>query len=57
MSGTLSGVESLTNGDAEARQRLVRLLRDPGGYFARARREAQEHARRMLRKRLVSQHR
>ena len=54
MTGTLAGVDGLTNGDAAARQRLVRLLRDPGGYFARARREAQEHARRMLRERLVS---
>jgi hypothetical protein len=47
-------VDSLSNGDAIARQRLVRLLRDPGGYFARARREAQEHARQILRERLVS---
>ena len=43
-----------SNGDAAARQRLVRLLRDPGGYFARARREAQEHARRVLRERLIA---
>jgi hypothetical protein len=50
-------VDSLSNGDAEARQRLVRLLRDPRAYFARARREAQEHARRMLRERLVVPHR
>ena len=42
------------NGDAATQQRLARLLRDPGSYFARARREAQEHARRMLRERLVS---
>jgi hypothetical protein len=54
MSGTVSGVDDPNNGDAAARQRLVRLLRDPGGYFARARREAQEHARRMVRERLVS---
>jgi hypothetical protein len=47
-------MDSVSNGDAAARQRLVRLLRDPGGYFARARREAQEHARRVLRERLVS---
>jgi hypothetical protein len=47
-------VDNLSNGDAAAQQRLARLLRDPGGYFARARREAQEHARRMLRERLVS---
>ena len=47
-------MDSVSNGDAVARQRLVRLLRDPGGYFARARREAQEHARRMLRERLVA---
>ena len=46
--------ESATNADAATRQRLVRLLRDPGDYFARARREAQEHARRVLRERLVS---
>jgi hypothetical protein len=32
----------------------VQLLRDPGGYFARARREAQEHARQTLRERLAS---
>jgi hypothetical protein len=50
----VSAVDNPNNGDAVARQRLVRLLRDPGGYFARARREAQEHARRMLRERLVS---
>jgi hypothetical protein len=48
-------VDNLSNGDAAAQQRLVRLLRDPGSYFARARREAQEHARRMLRERLISQ--
>jgi hypothetical protein len=50
-------VESVSNGDAAARQRLVQLLRDPGGYFARARREAQEHARRVLRERLAAQSR
>jgi hypothetical protein len=50
-------MDSVTNGDAAARQRLLRLLRDPGAYFARARREAQEHARRMLRERLASSHR
>lgn len=50
----MAAVNSSGNGDAATRQRLVRLLRDPGGYFARARREAQEHARRVLRERLVS---
>ena len=47
-------MECRSNADAAARQRLVRLLRDPGDYFARARREAQEHARRVLRERLVT---
>lgn len=47
-------MDSPSNGDTAARQRLVRLLRDPGGYFARARREAQQHARRVLRERLLS---
>lgn len=54
MTTTMAAVNSSGNGDAATRQRLVRLLRDPGGYFARARREAQEHARRVLRERLVS---
>jgi hypothetical protein len=47
-------VDSSSNGDAATQRRLTQLLRDPGSYFARARREAQEHARRMLRERLVS---
>jgi hypothetical protein len=36
------------SGDAVARQRLVQLLSDPDGYFAQARREAREHARRIV---------
>jgi hypothetical protein len=47
-------MDSVSNGDDAARQRLMRLLRDPGAYFARARREAQEHARQILRERLAS---
>lgn len=39
---------TLLPGDAIARQRLVRLLRDPDSYFALARKEAREHARRLL---------
>ena len=37
-----------TNSDAAQRQRLVRMLRDPDGYFADARRAAREHAHRTL---------
>lgn len=40
------------NSDAAQRQRLSRLLRDPDGYFAQARREAREHARRLVGERL-----
>ncbi|HEY0815524.1 MAG TPA: hypothetical protein VGE11_19820 [Pseudonocardia sp.] len=36
------------NSDAAQRQRLVRILRDPDGYFAQARREAREHARQLV---------
>jgi hypothetical protein len=39
---------TLFEGDALARQRLVRLLQDPDSYFARARKEAREHARRLV---------
>ena len=47
---TLSHVEdpNLFSGDAVARQRLVQLLQDPDSYFARARKEAREHARRRV---------
>ena len=40
--------QNLFTGDALARQRLVQLLRDPDSYFARARKEAREHARRVV---------
>ena len=40
--------QNLFTGDALARQRLVQLLRDPDSYFARARKEAREHARRLV---------
>ena len=36
------------NSDAAQRQRLVRMLRDPDGYFEQARREAREHAQRLV---------
>jgi hypothetical protein len=39
---------TLFRGEALARQRLVQLLRDPDSYFARARKEAREHARRLV---------
>jgi hypothetical protein len=39
---------NLFSGDAIARQRLGQLLRDPDSYFARARKEAREHARRVV---------
>jgi hypothetical protein len=39
---------TLSSGEALARQRLVQLLRDPDSYFARARKEAREHARRLV---------
>jgi hypothetical protein len=47
---TLSHVEdrNLFSGEALARWRLVQLLQDPDSYFARARREAREHARRLV---------
>lgn len=35
-------------GDATQRVRLARILSDPTGYFANARRDAHEHARRFL---------
>jgi hypothetical protein len=40
------------NGDDVQRARLAELLRDPSGYFADARREAHEQARRLLDARL-----
>lgn len=36
------------DGDATQRLRLARILRDPVDYFADARRDAHEHARRTL---------
>lgn len=45
-----------TNADASQRLRLARLLRDPAGYFADARREAHEQARRILAAQLESRH-
>jgi hypothetical protein len=36
------------SGEALARQRLVQLLQDPDSYFARARKEAREHAHRLV---------
>jgi hypothetical protein len=36
------------SGEALARQRLVQLLHDPDSYFARARKEAREHAHRLV---------
>ncbi|MGH8968094.1 MAG: hypothetical protein ACRDXB_22595 [Actinomycetes bacterium] len=40
------------NGDDAQRARLARLLRDPASYFADARRQAHERARRLLEDRL-----
>jgi hypothetical protein len=40
------------NGDDVQRARLARILRDPAGYFADARRQAHEQARRILAERL-----
>jgi hypothetical protein len=39
---------TVSSGEALARQRLVQLLRDPDSYFARARKEAREHAHRLV---------
>jgi hypothetical protein len=36
------------DGDDTQRRRLARILRDPVDYFADARRDAHEHARRFL---------
>jgi hypothetical protein len=36
------------NSDASQRRRLARLLHDPAGYFAAARREARERAHRSV---------
>jgi hypothetical protein len=44
--------EHKNNGDDVQRARLARLLRDPAGYFADARRRAHEQARRLLDARL-----
>ena len=41
-----------SNGDDVQRARLARLLRDPAGYFADARRQAHEQARKLLADRL-----
>ena len=43
---------SSTNGDDAQRARLARLLRDPARYFADARRQAHEQAKRLLADRL-----
>ena len=40
------------NGDDVQRARLAKLLRDPSGYFADARRQAHEQARRLVDARL-----
>jgi hypothetical protein len=40
------------NGDETQRLRLARILRDPTGYYADARKEAHAHARRFLATRL-----
>jgi hypothetical protein len=40
------------NGDDVQRARLARLLSDPAGYFADARAQAHEHAKRILAARL-----
>lgn len=40
------------NGDAAQRARLARILADPQGYFAEARRAAREEARRLVAARL-----
>jgi hypothetical protein len=42
------------NSDAVQRARLARLLRDPATYFADARQQAHEQARRLLADRLAS---
>ncbi len=42
----------MSNGDDAQRARLARLLRDPSTYFADARRQAHEQARRLLAARL-----
>lgn len=43
---------SKSNGDEVQRARLARLLRDPATYFADARRQAHEQAKRVLAARL-----
>jgi hypothetical protein len=43
---------SKSNGDEVQRARLARLLRDPATYFADARRQAHEQAKRLLADRL-----
>lgn len=42
------GTTSNGSGDAQQRMQLARILRDPSGYYADARREAHKQARRML---------
>jgi hypothetical protein len=42
----------VSNGDDVQRARLARLLRDPATYFAEARRQAHEQAKRLLAARL-----
>jgi hypothetical protein len=44
--------EKTTSGDTATKARLVRMLRDPDGYFDQARREAREQAKRFLSERL-----
>lgn len=44
-----------TNGDDVQRARLTRLLNDPASYFADARRQAHEQAKRLLAARLNGQ--
>ncbi|WP_158228001.1 hypothetical protein [Pseudonocardia sp. MH-G8] len=44
--------KSVSNGDDAQRARLARLLRDPATYFADARRQAHEQAKRLVEARL-----
>jgi hypothetical protein len=46
--------KSRSNGDEVQRARLARLLSDPASYFADARRQAHEQAKRLLAARLES---
>jgi pyruvoyl-dependent arginine decarboxylase (PvlArgDC) len=52
----VSRTKSVGAGDAGARAKLEEILRDPAGYYAEARRRAQEWARREVAERLASVH-